>query len=82
VVWTKGEAAEGAFTAVVSGAPAKVKGSQRLIPTSTGCEISFDGSVEVSIPFIGGKVEKAIAENVVQLIEAEHEYTTEWINTH
>jgi len=82
VVWTKGEAAEGAFTAVVSGAPAKVKGSQRLIPTSTGCEISFDGSVEVSIPFIGGKVEKAIAENVVQLIEAEHEYTTEWISTH
>lgn len=82
VVWSKGEAAEGAFTAVVSGAPAKVKGSQRLIPTSTGCEISFDGSVEVSIPFIGGKVEKAIAENVVQLIEAEHEYTAEWINTH
>ncbi|CAM3094941.1 uncharacterized protein DUF2505 [Williamsia muralis] len=82
VVWSKGEAAEGAFSAVVSCAPAKVKGSQRLIATSTGCEISFDGSVEVSIPFVGGKVEKAIAENVVQLIEAEHEYTTEWINTH
>jgi hypothetical protein len=82
MVWSKGEAADGAFTAVVSGAPAKVNGTQKLIATSTGCEVSFDGVVDVSIPFVGGKVEKSIAENVVELIEAEHEYTTEWINTH
>jgi hypothetical protein len=82
VVWPKAEAADGTFSAVVAGAPAKVNGTQKLVATSTGCEVIFTGQAEVSIPFIGGKVEKSIAENVVELIEAEREYTTEWINTH
>lgn len=81
VVWSTGggEISTGTFTADVKGAPAKVKGIQTLVATATGATVTFEGSVEVSIPFIGGKVEKQIAKEVQALIEAERDYTVEWI---
>lgn len=84
VVWsTAGEViSAGTFGAEVDGAPAKVKGKQTLEATATGSQVVFSGSVEVSIPFVGGKIEKAIAENVLQLMDAERDYTIEWINKH
>lgn len=82
VVWsTAGEViSTGTFGAVVDGAPAKVKGTQTLKAATGGSQVAFSGSVEVSIPFVGGKIEKAIAENVLQLMDAERDYTIEWIN--
>ncbi len=84
VVWsTSGDViSTGTFGAKVDGAPARVNGTQTLRAAAGGSQVIFDGSVEVSIPFVGGKVEKAIAENVLQLIDAEREYTIEWISTH
>lgn len=84
IVWsTAGEVVStGTFGATVEGAPAKVKGIQTLKATATGSQVTFAGSAEVSIPFVGGKVESAITENVLQLIDAERDYTIEWINAH
>lgn len=84
IIWsTAGEVVStGTFGATVEGAPAKVKGIQTLKATATGSQVTFDGSAEVSIPFVGGKVESAITENVLQLIDAERDYTIEWINAH
>lgn len=84
IVWSTADevVSTGTFGATVEGAPAKVKGIQTLKATATGCQVTFDGSAEVSIPFVGGKVESAITENVLQLIDAERDYTIEWINAH
>lgn len=84
MVWsTAGDVVStGTFGATVEGAPAKVKGIQTLKATATGSQVVFEGSAEVSIPFVGGKVENAIIENVLQLLDAERDYTIEWINAH
>ncbi|MDF2469382.1 MAG: hypothetical protein K0Q61_1754, partial [Rhodococcus erythropolis] len=37
------------------------------------------GEVEVKIPFLGGKIESAIVDEVVRLIQAEQDFTREWI---
>lgn len=81
VVWSSadGEIRTGTFTADVNGAPAKVKGTQTLVATATGAQVIFEGSVEVSIPFIGGKIEKQISKEVQALIDAERDYTITWI---
>ncbi|ORM34396.1 DUF2505 domain-containing protein [Williamsia sp. 1135] len=81
VVWSVDgdEVTNGTFSAVVTGAPAKVNGTQTLVSTATGAQVIFDGSVEVSIPFVGGKIEKQIAKEVQALIDAERDYTVNWI---
>jgi len=75
-----GTISSGTFAAVVEGAPAKVHGTQTLAATASGSTVTFDGTADVAIPFVGGKVEKAIIENITELISAEHDYTIEWIN--
>lgn len=82
VVWsiTDGAISTGTFAAVVEGAPAKVNGTQNLTATPSGSTVTFEGSADVAIPFVGGKVEKAIIENVTELMGAERDYTIEWLN--
>lgn len=41
--------------------------------------LEIDGEVEVKIPFLGGKIESAIVDEVVRLIQAEQDFTREWI---
>ena len=38
-----------------------------------------DGEVKVSIPLMGGKLEKMIAEQVAVLLDKESEFTSEWL---
>jgi hypothetical protein len=82
VIWSiaGGTVSTGEFAAQVEGAPAKVHGTQTLAATATGSTVTFEGSADVAIPFVGGKVEKAIVENIIDLVTAEREYTIEWIN--
>ncbi|WP_161926175.1 DUF2505 domain-containing protein [Gordonia crocea] len=66
----------GELTATVEGAPAKVEGTQRSSgdPSST----RYTASVSVGIPLIGGKIEKAIGEQLVVLLDAERDETLNW----
>lgn len=74
-----GDTATGTFSAHIDGVPVRVEGTQVLTGDATGCTLRADGEVEVKIPIIGGKIESAIVDEVVRLIEAEQNFTREWI---
>lgn len=71
---------EGNVAARVKDAPGNISGILRLDDLSAGCEFSIDGQARVDIPLFGGKIEAAIAEQVVKLMERESRFTAEWLN--
>ncbi len=71
--------ATGTFSAHVDGVPARVEGTQVLTGDENSATLEIDGEVEVKIPFLGGKIESAIVDEVVRLIQAEQDFTQEWI---
>ncbi|EOM76667.1 DUF2505 domain-containing protein [Rhodococcus rhodnii] len=74
-----GDTAKGTFTAGVEGAPARVGGTHTLAGSDGETTVTTDGEVEVSIPFLGGKIEAAIAEQLAELFRIESEFTAEWL---
>lgn len=46
----------------IKGAPMTLKGSVRLSPTAAGSVQEIDGELKVSVPLIGGKLEKAASD--------------------
>lgn len=71
-----GEGVTGTMTATVKGSPAKVQGT--LTITGDPATTEYGGSVEVSIPFVGGKIERAIIEQLAALLDAERDATVTW----
>jgi hypothetical protein len=69
----------GTVAATVGGAPGKITGTLDLRDVAGGSELSMDGSVQVPLPFVGGKVETVIAEQVERLVGSETRYLQEWM---
>ncbi|MBF6333790.1 DUF2505 domain-containing protein [Nocardia transvalensis] len=69
----------GVFEAHVEGAPAQVRGTVTLSGGDAGSTIVADGSVEVSIPLFGKKIEAVVAEKLTELLASEAEFTDTWI---
>lgn len=40
---------------------------------------SLSGEVKVSVPLLGGKLEKLVVDHLIQLFEAEHEHLGRWL---
>ncbi|MEV0699030.1 DUF2505 domain-containing protein [Saccharopolyspora sp. NPDC050389] len=80
--------ADGGFAGeVTAGAlvmPRSITAVQRLrdLPAGAGCEFVVEGDVKVAIPLLGGKLEDLFAREVRGLLEAEHEFTVEWLSEH
>jgi hypothetical protein len=70
---------ESASRATISGVPAEIKSRGRLAPRGDGAELVISAEVKVSIPLVGGKIEKVVAEQVTKLLAAEAEYTEKWL---
>lgn len=78
----RGDTADGTFDAGVSGAPAKIGGKVILAAAGDGSKLQVDGSVEVTIPLVGGRVESVIVEQLEQLLDREDDFTQKWIADH
>ena len=63
----------GSWKADIPGAPARLGGTMRLEPTSAGSRYTIEGDVKVSVPLIGGKAERFIADMVQKLAVKEHQ---------
>ena len=72
----------GDTTAAVSGVPGDIKGRFALVDSGSGSVWTTSGEVKVRIPFVGGKVESVIAEQVGRLLAAEAEFTATWLAEH
>ena len=71
------------ITASMPGTPVKLSGSADLIPhpvDSTGAQLRVGGTVEVRIPMVGSKIEKAIANQLMDLATTRRHFTDEWIS--
>ena len=80
--WTpiRDGAATASIAASIVGAPVNVRGTAVLAPAeSAGCRMSVRLEVQVRVPFIGGKLERLIGQQLAELINIEQRYTTEWI---
>ncbi len=63
----------------IPGTPATAAGSLRLEDTGSGSVLIVRADVTVKIPFLGGKIESVIAEQVQELLVAETAFTLEWL---
>jgi hypothetical protein len=74
---------EGSISARVKDAPGTIRGTLRLLGSSAedapDAEFGVNGEVKVDIPLVGGKIEEAIAEQVVRLLQREGLFTQEWL---
>jgi hypothetical protein len=59
----------------ISGVPAEIRSRGRLVDTG----LTVQAEVRVSIPLIGGKIEKLVAEQVEKLLAAEAEFAEKWL---
>ena len=60
-------------------APVALSGDARLSAHAERTRLSFNATVEVRIPLVGGKMEKFIGNQLLNLLSTEQEFTTEWI---
>lgn len=65
----------GQMAASVTGAPAKIHGDVMI--SGSPATATYEGSCEVSIPFVGGKIEKPIIDQLRHLLDAERDATVE-----
>lgn len=66
--------ASGSATASVSGVPGAIKARWKLTESGGKTTLAITGEVKVSIPLVGGKIERSIAENVTRLLDHESEF--------
>jgi hypothetical protein len=69
----------GSVHAVVEGVPATITVEMHLEPDPPGCVLRAQLTAEVSLPLFGGKVEKMIIDNVAKLMDAEYQFTLDWL---
>lgn len=68
-----------AVTVTIPGKPGDMSGRAELAGTGSGTVETVDLTVRVSIPLVGSKIEKLIADLLVKALRKEHEVGTEWL---
>lgn len=58
----------------VTGVPGSITARSLLSASGAGARMATTGEIKVSIPFIGAKLERTVAEQVVRLLRHEDEY--------
>jgi hypothetical protein len=72
--------ATAAVDGAITGAPVSLTGSATLKKgAGGGARLDFHVSVDVRIPLVGGKLERLIGGQLVDLVIAEQRFTTTWL---
>lgn len=66
-------------TGKIVGAPAKLSGDAVLEPAAGGSELRLTATVQVDIPLVGGKIENFIGTQLGELMTAEQQFTSTWL---
>jgi hypothetical protein len=83
--WRPDPAGGYAGTVVVGipGMPGELGGKVRLSDDGNGGTTqAMDGSVQIPIPLVGGRIEETVADQISKLLDAEHTFTEEWLDKH
>ncbi|MGV9795636.1 MULTISPECIES: DUF2505 domain-containing protein [unclassified Gordonia (in: high G+C Gram-positive bacteria)] len=71
-----GDKVDGEISATVDGAPVKIRGT--VVTTGDPARTDYTADVAVSIPLLGGKIEKSVIGQLIDLLDAEHGHTVDW----
>jgi hypothetical protein len=63
----------------IARAPVAVNGEASLSAVDGRARLVFQAAVEVRIPLVGGKMEKFIGAQLIDLLNTEQEFTIRWI---
>lgn len=79
--WTglSGESAQASVASSIVRAPVSLNGDANLSAIAGGTRLTFQATVEVRIPLVGGKMEKFIGNQLINLLNDEQQFTTRWI---
>lgn len=79
--WTgvAGGSAQASVASSIARAPVSLSGDASLSPIAGGTRLTFQATVEVRIPLVGGKMEKFIGNQLINLLNDEQQFTTRWI---
>ena len=79
--WTgvSGGTAQASVASSIVRAPVTLRGDASLSPITRGTRLAFQATVEVRIPLVGGKMEKFIGKQLINLLNDEQQFTTRWI---
>lgn len=72
--------ATASITGSIVGAPVNLWGTAELTPSGDGAQMKLRLTIQVRVPFIGGKLERIIGNELGQLVTIEQRYTTLWIS--
>jgi len=80
-VWRRDEhTVRGEVTISASGVPGSGVGTAVLEPVSEGSRLTLSGTLEIRIPLVGGRIEKAIADQIVAELPQLTRFTSDWIS--
>ncbi len=79
--WTglSGGTAQASVASSIRGAPVTLSGDASLSALAAGARMALQATVEVRIPLVGAKMEKFIGKQLVNLLDAEQQFTSRWI---
>jgi hypothetical protein len=69
---------EGHWT-VTGRMPATMSGRQHVTESAPGCVVTVEGSIDVSAPLVGGRIEELISREIVKLIGLQQEFAGQWL---
>ena len=69
----------GAWRIETKGVPVSTGGTTRLEPTDTGAVQHIEGKIKVSVPLIGGRLERCVYDQAHRTLDIEHEFGRQWL---
>jgi hypothetical protein len=71
---------EGTINARVKDAPGSIGGALLIEPDGQAqSAFQINGDVKIDVPFVGGKIESAVADQILRLMEREAMFTQDWL---
>jgi len=70
---------QGTISIDMRGAPVTLRGTMRLTPDGTSTVVRISGKVKASVPFVGGKIEAAVHDGLIEAARREEEVGREWL---
>ena len=72
----------GEWRVETSGVPVKTGGTTRLEVTDHGCVQHIEGTIKVSVPLIGGRLERFVFDQAKATTDTEHTFGQQWLTEH
>ncbi|MDQ1689175.1 MAG: hypothetical protein QOK42_2150, partial [Frankiaceae bacterium] len=72
----------GTWKVEAKSAPMQMGGRLAMAPSAGGTTVTIEGEVKASVPLIGGKLERAVAEATEKTLKDECAFGQKWLASH